>query len=200
MLGDKQAIKYANRDLDTLRRAVALTPGRAVAVQAGGSLGVFALELALEFAAVYCFEPDPVIFRSLAHNVPDENVILLQAALGVDRVGVSTSRERRRKVHLPPHDGITHVAGPGVIPTLRVDDLGLQSLDLLVLDTEGHELYALMGAVESITKHRPTVMVEVNENCEFYGIRQDDVRTWLRIEGYEMQFRIHSDEVYTWRK
>jgi FkbM family methyltransferase len=200
MLGDSQALKYAVRDLATLNKAVSLTPRRGSVVQAGGSLGVFALALASEFAAVYCYEPHPATFRMLVANVPNSNVFMTQAALGFDRVRVSTSRTRRTKTHLPPHDGVTHVNGAGLIPTCRVDDLGLDDLDLLVLDTEGQEFYALRGAQETIERCRPTVMIEINDNCKFYGLVPEDVRTWLRVWGYELEFRAHSDEVWTCRR
>lgn len=194
------AIKYAVRDLKTLGRAVQLCAQTRTVVQAGGSLGVFAKHLSREFGAVYCFEPSPRIFRKLVSNVEESNVVLVQAALGVDRNFVSTSTTRRRKTNLPPHDGVTHVSGPGVVPTLRVDDLGLRELDLLVLDLEGQELYALMGAAATVERCRPVVMVEVCENCHFEGLVEDDVRTWLRVRGYELMFTEFSDEVWTCRR
>lgn len=202
MIGDAPAIKYARRDLVTLDRAVALAPGRRSVVQAGGSLGVFALALSEKFEAVYCFEPHPETFWKFMQNVHCDNVHPFQAALGVDHVRVSTSKSRQRKTHLLPHDGVTHVEPgvPGKIATLRVDDFGLDDLDVLVLDTEGHEFYALRGAEWTVERCKPLVMVEINENCEFYGIHGDDVRTWLRIRGYEFQFREHSDEVWTCRR
>lgn len=203
MLGDAQAIKYARRDLETLDRAVTLAPGRRSVVQAGGSLGVFAMELADAFAAVYCYEPHPSTFRKLVHNVRHyDNVVCVQGALGYERGKVQTAKKRRRKVHLPPHDGITHVVPEeqGLIPTFRVDDLGLDDLDLLVLDTEGYEFFALKGADETIRRCRPAIMIEINENCQFYGLEQEWVRGLLRGFGYEFQFRLFSDEVWKCRR
>lgn len=200
MMGDRDAIKYARRDLATLKEARRLTPGRLVAVQAGGNVGVFAKELARHYDAVYTFEPDPLIFRKLVFNVSERNVIFMQAALGHDRNFVKTTRARRHKVHLPPHDGVTHVSGPGVVPTVRVDDLGLPACDLLVLDTEGSELNCLRGAASTVERCRPVVMVEINNNCEFEGIRPDDVRHWLMTADYTFVSRIHSDEIWVPRR
>ena len=200
-VGDQAAIKYARRDVKTLLDATGLCAQRRSAVQAGGNLGVFAMELASRFGGVYCFEPHGRIFRDMVHNLRDvDNVFPMQAALGAEHGGIQVTRGRRRKTHLPPHDGVTHVSGTGPIPRLRVDDLALTDLDLLVLDLEGYELWALMGADETVARCRPVVMVEINENCEFEGIKQDDVRTWLRIRGYQLALREFSDEVWTWRK
>lgn len=203
MLGDEQALKYARRDLQTLDYAIGLTPGRRSAVQAGGSLGVFAIELADAFEAVYCYEPHPSTFRKLVHNVRHhDNVVCVQGALGFHRERVHTARARRHKTHLPPHDGVTHVVPgvAGVVPTFRVDDLVLEHLDLLVLDTEGHEYYGLKGAELTVQRCRPTIMIEINEHCKFYGLDPENVRNWLRDRGYDLRLRAHSDEVWTCRR
>jgi len=199
VIGDAAALKYAKRDLETLNRAMALAPGYGSVVQAGGSLGVFAISLGGVFDAVYCFEPHPSTFRKLVHNVSEyDNVICMQAALGCDRKFVSTSRERRRKTHLPPHDGVTHVVRGlvGYVPTLTVDDLGLKNLGMLVLDTEGQEYFALKGAEKTVELCKPVVMIEINENCEFYDIDPECIRDWLRERGYRLEFCMYSDEVW----
>ena len=200
--GDELSIRYAKRDLAlTLPTVLGLTPGRAVAVQAGGNLGVYADELAQYFRAVYTFEPDAEMFRQLMHNVGSrDNAVAMRAALGDQHAMVGTTRARRDSKSGPVHDALTHISGPGIVPTLRVDDLGLDFLDVLWLDVEGHEYDVLLGARETMQKYRPTVVVEINEQCEIRGIQPEDIRTLLRMTGYEFVVRIKADEVYTWRK
>lgn len=198
-VGDPVAIKYAARDLPTLRAARELCVNTRSALQAGGNAGVFADYLSGEFDDVYVFEPAASTFRDMAQNMRlTMNVHMMQAALGDERGCVGVSRERRRKVQVPPHDGVTHVSGRGTVPRLRIDDLALEVLDLLVLDLEGYELWALQGAGYTVERCRPVIMVEINENCHFEGVREDDIRTWLRTNDYQFRFREHSDEVWTW--
>lgn len=58
-------------------------------------------------------------------------------------------------------------AGPGEykVPLRRIDDLlhGVGSLALIKMDIEGSELGALQGAKETIRKHRPAIIIELNE-------------------------------------
>jgi len=198
--GDALTVKYALRDLGAaLPRVLQHTPGRRVCVQAGGNLGVYVEALAAIFDTVYTFEPDRNMFCRLMQNTCDSsNVVAMQAALGDRPRLVGTSRSRRDTKRLPVHDGLTHVSGPGTVPTLSLDDLCLENVDLVWLDVEGHEYYALLGMINTLKVCRPTVVVEVNEQCMLEGLRPDDVRTLLRMEGMSHAFTIGSDEVFTW--
>ena len=193
--GSPDGLKWNRRDLSVLDQVIALTRQRRVAVQAGGNLGIFAKRLAQVFEVVYCCEPDPQNFRMMLANAPEPNIIALQAALGErhELVGMSHVRRDGKPVN---HEGIRHIAGPGIIPTLRLDDLGLTVCDLLYLDLEGYELYALRGAVDTIAACRPVLAVEINKNAAFFGIDTDLVRQFVVEQGYRPVARWHSDEVF----
>lgn len=201
-VGDQLSVKYAKRDIAlTLPTVLDLAPGRAVCVHAGGNIGVYAESLCEEFDAVYTFEPDADMFRKLMVNVGDrENLVAMRAALGDQPAFVGTTRARRDSKRGPVHDALTHISGPGIVPTLRLDSLGLEALDVLWLDVEGHEYDAILGAKNTIHKHRPVIVVEINEQCEIRGIKPDDLRTLIRMTGYDFVTRIKADEVYQWRR
>lgn len=193
--GSDEQLRLCKRDLPTLQAAEKLTRQRRVAVQAGGNLGVFPKHLAQSFDAVYTFEPSQELFPILIANATERNILRYQAALGYHREMVGTSRIRRDGKP-NNHEGITHISGPGPIPTLRLDDFTFPVCDLLQLDLEGWELYALQGAVETIARCRPVLMVEVNKNAAFVGIKEDDIRWYVLSLGYQFVTRIHSDEIY----
>lgn len=193
--GSREALKWNRRDLACLDQIVALVPGRTACVQAGANLGIYPKYLAKFFETVYCFEPAPKLFPLVMANAPEENIIKLQAALGDRRELVALS-QTRWSGNRPTHEGITHVAGPGTIPTLRIDDLGLPVCDLICLDTEGWELFALRGAVQTLRRCRPVVSVEVNANIEYAGFARDDIRRYLQDQNYAFRTRLASDEVF----
>jgi FkbM family methyltransferase len=194
--GSGTALKLNRRDLPELERVIALTPGRSVAVQAGGNLGLWPKRLAQDFKTVYTFEPAADLFALLQRNAPESNIIKCQMALGEQHELVSMSRERRDGKTRPPHEGITHVSGPGVIPTLLVDDLGLPVCDLLALDLEGWELYALRGAKATIHRCRPVIAVEVNEHIREVGLTPEAVREFLTSCRYQQCLRFVADDVW----
>jgi len=194
--GDPVGLRYAMRDLDVLDRVVMLTPARRVAVQAGGHLGVWPKFLAQAFEAVYTFEPDPESFLFLTLNAPERNVFRYQAALGAGPAFVSLSHERRDGSHWPSHSGLTHVAGAGTIPTLRIDDFQFPVCDLVYLDLEGGELAALRGGVNTITRCRPILAIEINKSLDAVGVTADEVRSFIAALGYDRAHVFRSDEVF----
>lgn len=194
--GSASALRYNRRDLATIAALLELVPGRTAVVQAGGNLGIFPKALARVFETVYTFEPAPDLFAMLLANAPEPNIVKFQAALGDVPKLVGLSRQRRDG-KTDNHEGITHVAGDGTIPTLRVDDLRLPVVDLLFLDVEGYELFALWGAKDTIARCRPTIAVEINKGIGFLGYQPDDVRRAILDRGYvAIGERHHADEFF----
>lgn len=193
--GGASALKWARRDLQNLAAVLDVVPGRAAVVQAGGNLGVFPKALAQVFQTVYTFEPAPDLFALLVQNAPEPNIVKCQAALGEGPGLVGLSRIRRDGKP-DPHEGITHVSGPGTLPTLRIDDFGLPVCDLIYLDVEGYELFALRGAVATIARCRPVIAVELNRGIEFLGYTRDDVRRCILDQGYQAVGKHRSDEFF----
>ena len=194
--GSPHALKFAVRDLETVGKAMALTPGRTVAIQAGGCLGVYPAYLSKYFASVITFEGLKTNYRKMRENITAPNVEMHFAALGSQVGTVGLRQERRTKLSSPAHEGIAHVSGSGRTPVVRLDEFDFPVCDLLVLDVEGYELEALKGATELLARCRPVLMVEVNENCRHYGLVEADVRAWIADHGYRLLFRKHSDDVY----
>lgn len=195
-MGSERCLKWARRDLGTLETALNYVPGRTACVQAGGNLGIFPKYLAKHFETVYTFEPDTELFAALMFNAREKNIVKLQAALGFVREPVRMECTRRDDSGREIHEGLTHVAGPGVIPCLQIDDLGLRVCDLIYLDVEGWEFKALLGAGETIKRCRPVIGVEINRNIAYAGDTADELRSLIVSHGYVLKLTSHSDEIY----
>jgi len=194
-LGSRSALKWNRRDLPTILEVLPYVRGRTAVIQAGGNLGIFPKGLAQHFATVYTFEPAPDLFAMLQHNAPESNIIKFQAAVGDTAKLIGMSRQRRDG-KLDNHEGITHVAGDGILPQIPIDALHLPVVDLLWLDVEGYELFALWGAVETIRRCRPVLVVEINKSIKFVGHTGDEVRRVCTDLGYQSVRRMRSDEVF----
>lgn len=179
-------------DLDVILKLVA---GRDTVVQAGGNCGVWPRALAPYFKRVITFEPDPANFTCLLHNTRGlPNVTQFNYALS-DEVG-------RGVMDTPDHE--TNNCGAlqfvptdgGGIPTMRLDSLRVTPCDLLYLDIEGFELFALKGAYETIDRCRPVIALEDKGLSDRYGYAKGDVVAYLQdAHNYRVVQRIHRDVV-----
>ena len=171
-------------------------PVRGVVVQAGGNCGFYVKQYAELFNLVYTFEPDPLNFYCLNLNVTGRNVIKFQACLG----------EKHELVALHNYlgdSGSTHVkkdqGEQTVVPTMRIDDLNLNACDLIHLDIEGYELFALKGAIETIKKFKPVIVYE-NPGVWSgrYGYNKTTIDEFVMGLGYSFKCEEQGDMIFTY--
>jgi len=84
-------------------------------------------------------------------------------------------------------------------PSLRIDDLGLKRLDLLKIDVEGSEIYALDGAADVIRTFKPILFVESYDlNLGRQGFTPQDLEDKLKTFGCKMQRSCDSPVLWDW--
>ena len=163
-----------------------------VVIQAGGNCGVFAKEFAKTWGEVHTFEPNDENFECLDKNCFEANIIKYHAALGKDNDLVEVGQSAD---HLPNNCGAYQVIGEGSTPTIRIDALDL-SPDLIFLDIEGYELFALQGAFETIKEYHPVIMVENKPLPLMYDVTPEEVIEYLVCTfGYKVAERVQRDVV-----
>ena len=189
--GDTECWQAVLRDQGQVEQWLGHVAGRTLAVQAGGNVGVYPTRLASYFETVYTFEPDDENWACLALNVSAPNVVTQRAALGSSaRPGRLQRVERNAGAHylLPDFGGVS------VVP---LDSLSLPACDLLALDVEGAELEALKGAVETVAKFHPTIIVEDKGHVARFGQTPREMHKWLEDRGYRRQAQYGRDVVWT---
>lgn len=182
--------KVIHEELPDLDRAVNLTKGKFVAVQAGGNVGVWASHLAKTFGLVVTVEPDVTNYECLKRNVP-ANVLHRQAGLA-DQLKVAGLNK------VDGNAGAHYLCGVGDIPIVTIDSLNLEACDLICLDIEGYEPLALQGARHTIRKYRPVIMFEEKGLSErYYGIKRDSAEQWVigLGAGYRVKHRVRADVI-----
>lgn len=145
-------------------------------VHAGAFFGDMLPGFSRSARTVYAFEPvleNYVLARLCVTENEIENVQLFHAALsdhaGTGRIA-TVGKDGRHK------GGNSSLKTHGQIVTLMtIDGLGLMDVSIIQLDVEGHELAALQGAVETIKRCAPFVLIEDN---------REDAAPWLTEQGY----------------
>lgn len=163
-------------DTPLVAAARALLPADGVAVDAGANVGFWSVPLALR-ARTYAFEPlrDNVerLRRNAALNGVGERLHVEPVALS-DAAGtaVLTLREDFQRgasggnAAILIEDGTDDRFDQVEIALETLDDaarrLGVDRVDVLKIDVEGHEDFVLRGARQTLEAHEPVIFVEWN--------------------------------------
>lgn len=152
------------------------------AIDGGAHAGAWTVIMAKHFKMVHAFEPHPRAFAYLAENcagldnVELHNVALMDKNCAIDvyapgRTTLTATQVRYNK--------------EGQSKAISIDSLNLPSCGFLKLDVEGAEHKALQGAVITIEKYRPFILVEMNNLGKRFGIRDGDTAKLIKSMGYK---------------
>jgi FkbM family methyltransferase len=175
-----------NGEARTLRR---LLPGCTVAFDVGAHVGDWtALALEVEPSLqVHCFEPSAGSFRQLEQRFGGAANVRLNSSALSDEAGEASLHVHEGE----PDRNSLHGAGESNQPVrLRTLDEyceseGVERIDYLKIDTEGHELAVLRGAEGALRAGRiHYVQVEYGPAYLDAGATLEDVMAFLRELGY----------------
>lgn len=156
---------------------------RRTVVQAGGNCGMYPMLMSQLFDRVYTFEPDAVNFFCLVNNCQSNRIFKFNAALGERQGFVSLQRNTMSNTGSFSID--PNAAALEMIPIMTIDQFGFGDVDLIALDIEMYEPFALRGALDTIARCRPIVQ---GENCS--DSRVGDI---LRPLDYEPRMSVCAD-------
>ena len=161
-----------------------IRPGDTV-IDAGAFIGDHTIAYAKAAGIVLAFEPNPVAFECLQHNLRNQsNVTMFRNGLG----------DRTETVKLSGNNGNwagSYVGDHMVVGTAevnRLDDYKFKKVDLIKWDIEGYEVKALHGAENTINRCRPKMVIEVNQVAlERQHNTRKELFEWLKGHGYKFQ-------------
>ena len=171
-----------------------IEPG-SVAIEVGAHIGshtVLMGRLVGPWGRVYAFEPQRKIYRELHHNLALNgltNVVALRYA-----VGAGDTRVIEMNPTTAGNEGGTGVGAGGDRAELRsLDSFGFDRVSLLKIDVEHYENEVLAGAVETIRRNRPAILIEIMGGEDYETASPEVLErihgTWDRLEalGYTVE-------------
>ncbi len=141
--------------------------GNGAVIHAGTFFGDMLHTHSLSASRVYAFEPvldNYYLAKKNAERLGLGNLLLFNAALSDANGVVRIVTEQGDGGFAGGASSVGEVPGrrSEAVTALRIDDLPIDNLCLLQLDVEGHERQALTGAVNTIRRCCPVVLVEDN--------------------------------------
>ena len=163
-------------------------------IQAGGHCGLYPIQYSKRFETVYTFEPTYINHYCLRENTKDyENIIVHNNGLGEieKKVLFNVSRKNSGGHHVNPEESDT-----GNISIKTIDSYNVIDCDLIHLDIEGYELFALKGAVNTIKSSKPMIVLETTDALERYNCTKEDILNFLSQFGYKVVKEWDRDTLY----
>lgn len=180
--------------LDVFREARKHCKHLRVAVDAGAYVGVWTRRMLRDFDTVYTFEPMPINYECLFRNTWE-----LRTRCHLFNKGLSNTNGPLYVSKLPAKPfnvsfSLTPV-GSQVLSyqSIRLDDLGLETCDLIKLDVEGMEHLAILGALGTIRSCRPVVVIEEKFDHLYRA------SALLEQEGMTLVAEFKHDRVFAWK-
>jgi len=157
----------------------------ATVIEVGANIGAHTIALAKQCAPgpLYAFEPQQRVFQILCANLALNgvgNVFAYPEACGAEE---GMAAIPRLNYETQNNFGRVEIAPSGDLPVrvVTIDGLNLSACDLIKIDVEGFERQVLVGASQTIYRHRPVIYIEndrrehqqaVIDILESYGYRQ----------------------------
>jgi FkbM family methyltransferase len=200
-----------------LRRLFGDWRGRAgTAFDVGGNIGQFVRAIGgsaprLEGLRIVTFEPNPTCWPKLELacrevSAQGAETEIVKAAVGSLPGRLVIYASRPEDTTASAHRAQDPRASPIQVECTTVDEImrsrGIESLDLLKIDTEGHEFEVLMGATQALEQGRiHSILFEFGEYCVQSRVFLKDYFELLGKHGYVLHRLLPSGklwEVPTW--
>lgn len=138
-------------------------PNKRTFVDVGANVGIWSLPMTQHFKKIVSYEPSRQNIECIKSNIP-EGIELREKAVA-DFAGEAKFHQGGKNC------GDGKLCREGVkssytVPVVKLDDEGLDNVDMIKIDTQGWELDALKGMTELIKSWRPWIMFEINEDVD----------------------------------
>ena len=140
-----------------------------ICIDIGANVGLWSCELVDHFQQVIAFEPVNEFIQCYRKNVKKNNYLIHECALGRQESFINMNI-------VEGNTGHSHIdessLGTGSIPLKTLDSFNFQEIDLIKIDVEGFEEEILAGAMTTIIRNKPIIVVE-QQTHEYKDARAD---------------------------
>jgi FkbM family methyltransferase len=178
------------KDKIILDEMLSYVDNKDLVIQAGGNGGIYPEYLGRFFKKVITFEPDPINFHCLSYNTLQKNIFKFQACLGNNFQSLSVEENK----DFLGMSSLT-VTDQGMIPQFTIDCFNLNP-SLIFLDIEGYEGFAIEGAIETIKRCKPIIILEVHWVSIKQGWDKEKINKLMFSLGYKILKEFEKDIIY----
>lgn len=187
--------RRADRGEPELRLLPFLVDKNKAAIDVGANTGLYTYFLSQLAKNVYSFEPHKKLADFLV-KATDKNVTVFNKAVSNDNsehVFYTPVINGKKSLNIASFDRESikqYECEEEIIKSVQLDELDLEDIGFIKIDVEGHELSVLKGAVKTINKFRPVMLIEILPDGK--KLTDDKTVAFMREQKYEM-FNLHDN-------
>lgn len=187
------------------QRALAYIKQKRNAIDIGSHVGLWTMHLVKDFTGtIHCFEPMASHRECFDANMAADRNPKQKARVALYPVALGPTEGEISLQVYPGNSGHTHVAEngqAGVAVAMRtLDSYDLRDIGFIKIDCEGYERYVLEGAVETLVRERPVIVVEQKKDMgSRYGIDDQSAVHFLEGLGAKLITQMNGDYFLHWR-
>ena len=167
-------------------------------IDVGAKVGMYSYRIRKHSSEVIAFEPIPM-FQHVLRAVFEGKRGRIEPCAVSNQRGTAILRVPYGHDGLPKYGRSTIDPGnrfdTGLIAgheeieveTRRIDDYNLPDVGFIKIDVEGHELAVLAGAEATLARHKPSLLIECNDEHLPDAVKR--LGSWLDAHGYNTVFR-----------
>lgn len=163
-------------------------------VDIGAKVGMYTYRIMRHSRATVAFEPNPIFNRMLEVALPECRVepFAVSNVAGEARLRIPHRRSGRAiygRATIESGNPLEHeVASVDevVVQMRTLDGYEFDDIGFIKIDVEGHELTALEGAEQTVTRCKPNLLIEANDRHRPGAVAS--LRAWFDAHGYRAFF------------
>ena len=159
-------------------------------VDVGANYGLYSLLVARIGRRVIAFEPNPAVAERLEGTL-GRQIEIHKIALSDHPGSASLYIPLRGGIYVTGWGSLETDTHQGVdraevrVETATLDSFNLSDIGLIKIDVEGHEWPMLLGAVETLQRNEPNLIIEIDERRSPGNLRLiTDMLTGMGYEGH----------------
>ncbi len=177
-------------------------PASSVMIDVGANFGYHSITSSKHLKKVYAYEPQPQVFELLKCNILTNKITNVEVFK--NGVGETTKQLKIPKLDLTRelNAGDTSLTSNGAynVTCIPLDSRLFERVDIIKLDVQGYELFALQGMVNLLAQQKPYLIVEI-EGFQLQKFQYNEellfryIREVLNYEIYYLEFDYPADHL-----
>jgi len=152
----------------------------------GSNYGYHSIMVSHICSKIYSFEPQKVLYLLQLESIKRNEITNVKVYNSL--VGSESGLKKLQSVDysIPQNFGDITVGEDGeVVEVVTIDELEIENVDVIKIDVQGYEKLVLDGAIKTIRKQKPTLIIEIEEHQLIkHGFCSSDIVKTLKNLNY----------------